>query len=139
VELKKKGQLREALHLLKQVAEDPVLRFQAHVQAGLCYRKAGRLQDAIAAFQAALAEPASQGEILAVRYGLGRSYEELGNFYEALDCYRQVSRIDPGFRDVSSRIDRLSDDDEVSLGAEPSLLDRIWQRLNQPLGRSRKA
>jgi type II secretory pathway predicted ATPase ExeA len=137
MELKKAGQLREALHLLRQVAQDPVLRYQAQTQTGLCYRKAGRLQDAIAAFQAALAEPASQGEIIGVRYALGRSYEELGNYYEALDHYRQVSRMDPAFRDVASRIERLSDDDEMSLGAEPSLLSRIWQRLNEPLRWSR--
>jgi tetratricopeptide (TPR) repeat protein len=138
LELRKSGQLKEAMRLLREAAQHPALQFQAHAQMGLCYRKAGRLPDAIAAFQAALAESGESGrEVAGVRYALGRSYEELGTYYEALDCYRQVSRVDPGFRDVAARIDRLSDDDETTLGSEPSMLDRIWQRLTQPLGRSR--
>ncbi len=107
--LKKAGQYKSAIEQFRQAAEDKALAVKAYAQMGLCYKSAGRHEEAVAAFRKALtASAGSSKETVQILYVLGRTLESLGRIADTLEAYRWIRREDPAYRDVASRIERLS-------------------------------
>jgi tetratricopeptide (TPR) repeat protein len=76
---------------------------------GLCLKKSGKLNDAVAVFRRALQVPStSSKEQVQILYLLGRTLESLGRIPETLETYRWLRREAPHYRDVATRIESLS-------------------------------
>lgn len=107
--LKKVGQHKEAFVQFSRAAQDTSLTFKAMAQVGICLKSAGQPQEAVAAFRKALqAQAGSSSDVIQVRYLLGRTLENLGRTEDTLEQYRWIRREEPGFKDVTERIERLS-------------------------------
>lgn len=107
--LKKVGQHKEAFVQFSRAAQDTSLTFKAMAQVGICLKSAGQPQEAVAAFRKALqAQAGSPADVIQVRYLLGRTLETLGRTEDTLEQYRWIRREEPGFKDISERIERLS-------------------------------
>lgn len=107
--LKDAGLHKSAIDQFEMAKADPALTLKSYAQIGLCFKLAGRYEDAVAAFQKALsASTGSSKETVQILYVLGRTLEALGRFAETLEAYRWIRREDPEYRDVADRIERLS-------------------------------
>ena len=107
--LKNAGLHKSAIDQFELAKADPALTLKSYAQIGLCFKLAGRYEDAIAAFQKALSASAgSSKETVQILYVLGRTLEALGRVAETLEAYRWIRREDPEYRDVADRIERLS-------------------------------
>lgn len=107
--LKNAGLFKQAAEHFEQAAEDPAYTVKGFAQMGLCLKKSGKLDEAIAAFRRALQVPsASSKERVQILYLLGRTLESLDRIPETLEAYRWLRREAPQYRDVASRIESLS-------------------------------
>ncbi|TKS59887.1 MAG: hypothetical protein EWM72_01744 [Nitrospira sp.] len=114
--LKNAGLHKSAIEQFEMARVDPALTLKAHAQMGLCFKLAGRYEDAVAAFQKALSASAgSSKETVQILYVLGRTLESLGRVAETLEAYRWIRREDPEYRDVAGRIEQLSSRRPVSV------------------------
>ena len=78
---------------------------KSHAQVGLCYRRMGEHQAAIQAFRTAMEDrSAPPNESIDVLYFLGHSLEFTGQTDEALEVYRRISQLNPGYKDVADRV-----------------------------------
>jgi len=109
VELRASGRYDEAIQSFEKAARDPSCWLKAFFLIGLCYRDLGRTRESLESFRTALSDhSAVDQEVIGVRYEMGRILEDQGNVAEALDCYQRIRLVEPGFNDVTGRIERLS-------------------------------
>ena len=107
--LKNAGLFRQAAEHFEKAAQDPAYALKGFAQMGLCLRKSGKQEEAVAAFRRALQVPStSSKEQVQILYLLGRTLESLGRIPEALETYRWLRREAPQYRDVAMRIESLS-------------------------------
>lgn len=107
--LKNVGLFRQAAKHFEKAAQDPAFALKGFAHMGLCLKKSGKQEEAIAAFRRALQVPAtSSNEQVQILYLLGRTLESLGRIPEALEAYRWLRREAPQYRDVARRIESLS-------------------------------
>ncbi len=107
--LKNVGLFRQAAEHFEKAAQDPAYALKGLAHMGLCLKKSGKQEEAIAAFRRALQVPAtSSNEQVQILYLLGRTLESLGRIPEALEAYRWLRREAPQYRDVAKRIESLS-------------------------------
>jgi type II secretory pathway predicted ATPase ExeA len=107
LDLKQAGRYREALKKFEAAGQDPVYRFKASAQRGLCLRAIGKLDDAAASFRHVLSLNGAEGEdLMKVRYVLALTLDGLGQPDEAHEQYRKVYEVDPNFRDIARRISK---------------------------------
>ena len=135
--LKNVGLFRQAAKHFEKAAQDPTYTLKGFAQMGLCLKKSGKQEEAVAAFRRALQVPSvSSKEQVQILYLLGRTLESLGRIPEALEAYRWLRREAPQYRDVALRIESLSmgrmhtDNPQGqgnSLWAKQAL--RMWQGL----------
>lgn len=117
--LKDAGLHKSAIDQFEIAKADPALTLKSYAQIGLCFKLAGRYEDAVASFQKALSASAgSSKETVQILYVLGRTLEALGRVAETLEAYRWIRREDPEYRDVADRIERLSSQRPASVGAK---------------------
>jgi tetratricopeptide (TPR) repeat protein len=80
----------------------------AHTMIGLSYVAKGDMAPALEHFVAALNSPGrTPDEEITLWFEIGNAYELLGRASEALVYYEKVEELNPGFRDVAARIERL--------------------------------
>ena len=138
--LRKAGLFKQAIQQFEKAANDQAYGLKAYAQIGLCCRSSGRYEDAIIAFRKALQSPTSSAkEIVQILYVLGRTLESLGRISETLEAYRWIRREDPGYRDVTQRIQQLSSrrpfvSGRKTIFARSRMKDmlRSWQSLLRP-------
>ena len=107
--MKNENRLEEALALFEEASKNPALWLKAHAQIGICCRTMGNLRAATQAFRIALNDSsASSKEVLDVQYMLARALQSSLQNKEALTVYRQLARVQPDYRDVTSRIKQLA-------------------------------
>jgi len=99
--------------------EDAVREFQGalkaghnpsdcYLMAGLCAMERGRYEQAIEEYERGLsAGKISEKEKSAFFYELGQAWVGLGDFNRALKMFEKSQALDPGFRDVESRVKEL--------------------------------
>jgi tetratricopeptide (TPR) repeat protein len=89
---------------------------------GLCALELDRVSDAISHLEQALSLPEMPAEQqVALRFDLGRSYQQQGDLGRARESFEAVAAVDPDFGGVGERIaelDRCESSDEVALAAE---------------------
>jgi len=125
--LKNAGLYKAAIEQFECAAENSGLRVKACAQIGLCHQVIGRYDDAVWAFQKALAcSSGSPKETVQLLYVLGRTLEVLGRIDETLEAYRGIRREDPGYRDVAVRIKQLSSRRPVASGKHDQLKEQSW-------------
>jgi type II secretory pathway predicted ATPase ExeA len=106
---KEAGQYRQAIACFDQAREDPAIAVKADVQTALCYKAAGRLDDAATVLRQLLKDKkGTEGERRQIRYLLARIYERLGRTEQAVAHYRILQQDDPAFRDTAVRLGQLS-------------------------------
>jgi len=107
--LKNAGLFRQAAEHFEKAAQDPAYALKGFAQMGLCLKKIGKQEEAVAPFRRALQVPStSSKEQVQILYLLGRTLESLGRIPEALGAYRWLRREAPQYRDVAMRIESLS-------------------------------
>lgn len=107
--LKNVGLFKQAADCFKKAAEDPAYELKGLAQMGLCLKRSGKPEEAVAVFRRALQIPtASLKEQIQILYLLGKTLESLGRIPEALEAYRWLRRESPQYRDVATRIESLS-------------------------------
>lgn len=110
IAVRKTGLFQEAIAHFEKATNDSAYALKAFAQIGLCYKSSRRHDEAVTAFRHALRSPAaSTKEIVQILYVLGRTLESLGRVNEALESYRWLRREDSEFRDVTERIESLSE------------------------------
>jgi tetratricopeptide (TPR) repeat protein len=103
------GLFRPAAEHFENAAQDPAYALKGFAQMGLCLKRSGKQEEAVAAFRRALQIPAtSSKEQVQILYLLGRTLESLSRILEALEVYRWLRREAPQYRDVVMRIESLS-------------------------------
>lgn len=129
LDLKQTGQYHEALKKFEIAGQDPVLRFKATAQQGMCQRAIGHLDDALASFRQALAvNGAKTADLLNVRYMLAQTLDSMGQGHEAQEQYRVIHDIDPLFRDVADRVAVADKPDSFLFGYGLLQLPMKWLR-----------
>jgi len=124
--MKNENCLEEAMTLFEEASKYPAFWLKAHAQIGICCRTMGNQRAAIQAFRVALSDSsASPKDILDVQYMLARSLQSALQNKEALTVYRQLSRAQPDYRDVTSRIKQLaaSTTGRINGGSKPATSD----------------
>jgi tetratricopeptide (TPR) repeat protein len=106
--LKNAGLFRQASEHFEKAAQDPPYALKAFGQMGLCLKKSGKQEEAVAAFRRALQVPSTSKEQVQILYLLGKTLESLGRIPDALEVYRWLRREAPQYRDVAARIESLS-------------------------------
>ena len=107
--LKNVGLFRQAAEHFEKAAQDPAYALKGFAHMGLCLKKNGKQEEAVAAFRRALQVPStSSKEQVQILYLLGRTLELLGRIPEAMEAYRWLRREAPQYRDVATRIELLS-------------------------------
>jgi tetratricopeptide (TPR) repeat protein len=118
--LRKAGLFKQAIEQFEKAANDQTYALKAHAQIGLCCKSSGRDDAAILAFRKALQSPTSSTkETVQILYVLGRTLESLGRISETLEAYRWIRREDPGYRDVTQRLQQLSSRRPIMNGRKP--------------------
>jgi tetratricopeptide (TPR) repeat protein len=128
---KQAGLYKQAIASFSTAAADPMLSLRANTQLAVCYCAGGRAGDAIALLQSVLArDGGSASDRRQARYVLARAFESAGMIDAAVTCYRELDAEEPGFRDASARLQRLS------VGAPWGLVRRLlksWAWVRSPL------
>ena len=102
------GLLEDAIGEFHYALSSSARRLDALHMMGLCAIDLGRALDAIAHLEQALASPDVPAEReTALRFDLGRAHEANGDRERALDAFRRVVELDPGFQDAAARIETL--------------------------------
>jgi tetratricopeptide (TPR) repeat protein len=98
----------------------------AQTMIGLSFVAKGDWLASIEHFKGALAAPHSASDELGLWFELGNAYELLSKLTEARDYYTKVNAVDPGFRDVAARLQRVSKQKPKDEGDEfDSLFDNM--------------
>jgi tetratricopeptide (TPR) repeat protein len=107
--LMRNEQYNEAIPLFQEAQRDPRRRTSAMEKTGSCFFRKGWYADAVDVFTQAIEAYEIKDDALAkeLRYNLARAYEEQGRHDAALDLYRKIAQLDFGYKDVSTRVDRL--------------------------------
>jgi tetratricopeptide (TPR) repeat protein len=102
-------QYNEAIPLFQEAQRDPRHKISSMSQIGYCFFMKGWYADAIDVFTQAIEAHEIKDDALAkeLRYNLARAYEEQGGNDKALEIYRRIAQLDFGYKDVSTRVDRL--------------------------------
>ncbi len=105
---KEMGLLDDAIRELKMAVRDPGRRIEGLAVLGICYCEQGKPEEALGVFERCLLLGGSSGKAAAgILYEMALVHEEAGHGAEALECYRRVAEIDPGYRETRSRAARL--------------------------------
>jgi tetratricopeptide (TPR) repeat protein len=103
------GRLDEAITDLQAAARVPMLRFTAAAQLGRLYIRRGELQPGIDWLERAAEAPApTANEGFALLYDLADTLERMGESARALAVLMELETDASDYRDIRSRIERLS-------------------------------
>lgn len=110
---KEMGLFDEAINEFRQASRDPARRVECLIMQCICLRERGELDKAITMLQALLKPGLSEEESCAVKYELATGYEAAGRNEEANTLLNEINTVNPGFRDISSRINASNISDSL--------------------------
>jgi tetratricopeptide (TPR) repeat protein len=109
VAYKEMGLLPDAVGEFEVAARDPSRECMCFAMIGLVYLEQSQLDRAAEAYVRALsAAQKTVEQEMNLYYDLGNVYEMKGKNQDALYYFQKVARRDPGYRDVTERIEHLS-------------------------------
>jgi tetratricopeptide (TPR) repeat protein len=98
-----------AIKEFKASLENRELECMAHTMIGLCYVAKGEAKEGLKHFNLGLTAPGrTDTEEIGLLYEIGNTYEILKMPKEALGSFQNVAALDPEFRNVTQRIERLA-------------------------------
>jgi len=108
ISYKEMSLLDDAIEELKLASLEPSKFVECQSVIALCYLEKGEYNQAIQALQEARAR-VSKGEqrYQDLTYQIASSYEEGGRVSEAAHIFQELFQINPGYRDVKNRLNRL--------------------------------
>jgi tetratricopeptide (TPR) repeat protein len=108
---KEMGLYDEAINEFRQASHDASRRVECLIMQCACLRERGELEKSTTMLLALLKPGLSLEESCAVKYELASGYEAAGKIEEAHLLLCEINATNPGFRDISSRINaaNLSD------------------------------
>jgi len=104
---KEMGLFDEAIKAFEKTLRAPGREVQCRVMIGMCQREMGNPTDAIQQFKEGLHANASDRERLSLYYEIGITYEQMGDYGEALYYFEAVLKRDPNFADTAQRSELL--------------------------------
>jgi tetratricopeptide (TPR) repeat protein len=104
---KEMGLLDEAIAGFQKALGSPTNRLPTYEALGQCFLEKGQAKLASSILSRALAEKASEDQLVGVLYLLGRAAEEQGQPADALGYYQRVFVLDIQFRDVNERMSAI--------------------------------
>lgn len=104
IAFKEMGLIDEAIGEFQRALGGASNRLPAYEMLGQCFMEKGQFKLAASILSRALAERASDEQLVGVLYLLGRAAEALGNGQDALSYYQRVFVVDINFRDISQRM-----------------------------------
>jgi tetratricopeptide (TPR) repeat protein len=109
VAYKEMGLLPDAVGEFEIAGRDPSRECNCFAMIGLVYLEQGQLDSAAEAYVRALsAAQKTVEQEMNLYYDLGNVYEMKGKNQDALYYFQKIARRDPGYRDVTERIEHLS-------------------------------
>ena len=105
----KTGNIDGAVEQLQKSRGQPQRRVASLNQLGQCYQQMGLHDMAIDTFNEAITElPVMDGLKKDLLYNLGNAHELMGDQEKATAAYKEIAKVDFGFRDVREKIMRKS-------------------------------
>jgi tetratricopeptide (TPR) repeat protein len=103
------GLFDDAIKEFRTAGKDPDRRTDSLTLQAVCCREKGDFDEAERLFKTEISgNGLDTDRILSLRYELGLLYEAAGRKDDALQSYREVFGVNPGFRDTMKKIARLS-------------------------------
>jgi tetratricopeptide (TPR) repeat protein len=103
------GLLDDAAAEFRNAMQSPTRRIDGLHMLGLCALDQGRSEEAIDLLSHALGAPdVAQEQELAIRFELGRAYEQAGDLEKARTAWEKVASADPDFCEVSELLASLA-------------------------------
>ena len=128
------GNFKQANVLFDRLTVDAFLGIKALMKKGLCLRAMGQFDEALSTFQAAIDRTtASSKDLPALKYVLGRTFEDAEKSAEAAELYRRIYQEVGSYRDIEVRLDRLSGSPLNSQPTDP-VASSWWGGLFRPSG-----
>jgi len=107
IAFKEMGLIDEAIGEFQKALGSSTNRLPAYEALGQCFMDKGQFKLASSILTRALAERASDDQLVGVLYLLGRAAEALGNSQDALSYYQRVFVVDIQFRDITQRMNKV--------------------------------
>lgn len=108
--------------------ENRELECIAHTMIGLCYVAKGEAKEGLKHFNMGLAaQGRTDTEEIGLLYEIGNTYEILKMPREALGSFQNVAALDPDFRNVKQRIERLASPENVE--DDLNDLDKLFDEI----------
>ncbi len=115
---KEMGLFDEAINEFRQASHDTSRRVECLIMQCACLRERGELEKAITMLQALLQPGLNEEESCAVKYELATGYEAAGKKEEANLLLGEINATNPGFRDISSRLNAANLSDSLDFSDE---------------------
>jgi tetratricopeptide (TPR) repeat protein len=115
---KEMGLYDEAINEFRQASLDTARRVECMIMQCACLRERGEPEKAISILRALLKPGLSVEAGCAVKYELATGYETTGNKEQANLLLNEIFAIDPGFRDISSRLNAANLSDSLDFSDE---------------------
>ena len=109
------GLLPEAIREFQVAARDKAFFVESCSVIGVCYQEQGMWPEATEWYQKALVAPDITDDArIALRYDLAGAYEGAGDGAQALGIYEEIMAADPSYRDVSKKLQILSQESQAN-------------------------
>lgn len=119
VAYKEMGLLDDAISEFSMTPENEPRFIQSRYMLGLCYLEKGEYQNTVTEIQGALTLSYNLGEAgqerIGMHYDLGLAYQGAGNTDGAIREFQKVHDMDPGYREVATKLQEGSQGDFISL------------------------
>jgi tetratricopeptide (TPR) repeat protein len=102
------GLFADAIAEFEIAVGDPERRAEIKMMIGTCQVALERFEDAVTSFMSGLVvDSISDQQKCGLMYELGKTFQMMGRREEAVDIFDEIESIEPGFADVSIRIEAL--------------------------------
>ncbi|MBI2353932.1 MAG: tetratricopeptide repeat protein [Deltaproteobacteria bacterium] len=118
VAFKEMGLYDEAISEFRQAAADPARKVECRVLQGACLREKGELEKAEGVLRALLNPGLNLDDACLVRYELMLTCTALEKGDEAAALLAEIDSVNPGYRDVRSRLDSAGWDKSLDFSDE---------------------
>jgi len=118
VAFKEMGLFGEAISEFRQAALDPDRKVECCILQGVCLREKGDFATADSILRSLLKPGLSLDDTCSVKYDLALTCSAAGKRDEAAALLAEIEAVNPGFRDVSSRLDTTAQSTSLDFSEE---------------------
>ena len=105
----------EAVLEFKKCLFDEGHAVDALLEIGSCHNMMGSAEEAVAELERGLLmQGVTQDHLIALKYELGLSYQMLGRGRDAIEIFNEILEVDPSYRDVGERRNRIEEESPTS-------------------------